>query len=206
MYPRSLQATRISSIVSRASFKEWQARLTFCSLSPIRLGPGNASSILMCGAADGLLFENQPQWESGMSQGGPLFFAAALVIAGLVLLAFGGRAYLQEQRYAREGQLLTGTVVDDSRQVGRSGGTTSFETLYEFVLPDGQIIRGKDVIDAKFFQGARVEIEYLANEPARSRIRAVGSAYEKRMWVFLGLGAAFLFVGLYLVAYDFRQR
>jgi len=141
-----------------------------------------------------------------MSPGASLFFAAALVIAGLVLLVFGGRAYLEEQRYAREGRLSTGTVLGDSRQVGRSNGATTFETLYQFALPDGRVIRGEDVIDAKFFRGARVEVEYLASAPSQSRIKATGGAYRKRMWLFLGLGAAFLVVGLYLVAYNLRPR
>jgi hypothetical protein len=141
-----------------------------------------------------------------MSPGASLFFAAALVIAGLVLLVFGGRAWLEEQRYAREGRVSTGTVLGDSRQVGRSSGATTFETLYQFALPDGQVIRGEDVIDARFFEGARVEVEYLASAPGQSRIKAAGGAYRKRMWLFLGLGAAFLVVGLYLVAYNLRRQ
>jgi hypothetical protein len=142
----------------------------------------------------------------GMSQGASLSFAAVLIIAALIFLAFGGHAYLTEERYARDGRVSTGTVLGDSRQVGRSSGSTTFETRYEFALPDGEVVRGENVIDAKFFQGARVEIEYLASEPAQSRIKAAGPAYRKRMWVFLGLGAAFLFVGLYLTAYNVRQR
>jgi hypothetical protein len=142
----------------------------------------------------------------GMSQGASLFFAAALIIAALIFLAFGGHAYQTEERYARAGRLSTGTVLGDSRQVGRSSSSTTFETRYEFALPDGEVVRGEDVIDAKFFQGARVEIEYLAGEPAQSRIRAAAPAYKKRMWLFLGLGAAFLLVGLYLPAYDLRQH
>lgn len=141
-----------------------------------------------------------------MSQGASLFFAAALIIAALILLAFGGHAYLTEERYARDGRLSTGMVLGDSRQVGRSSGHTSFETLYQFALPDGRMIRGEDVIDAKFFQGARIAVEYLAGEPAQSRIKAAAPAYRKRMWVFLGLGAAFLLVGLYLVGYNLRQH
>ena len=68
------------------------------------------------------------------------------------------------------------------------------------------MVRGEDLIDTKFSQGARVEIEYLASKPAQSRIKAAAPAYKKRMWLFLGLGAAFLLVGLYLAMYNLRQR
>jgi hypothetical protein len=121
------------------------------------------------------------------------------------LLAFGGHAHLTEQRYAREGQVASGSVLADSRQIRRSSGATTFETLYRFNLPDGQVIRGEGVIDAKFFEGARVSIEYMPSQPSQSRIKAAGPAYRKRMWLFLGLGATFLLVAIYLAAYNLRQ-
>lgn len=140
-----------------------------------------------------------------MSRKGSLLFTVAFIIAALIFLAFGGHAYLSEQRYAREGQVASGTVLADSRQVSRSSGSPNFETLYRFTLPDGQVIEGEDVIDARFFEGARVSIEYLPGQPAQSRIKAAVPAYRKRMWLFLGLGATFLLVGLYLGAYNLRQ-
>jgi hypothetical protein len=72
-------------------------------------------------------------------------------------------------------------------------------------LPDGQVIEGEDVIDAKFFEGARVSIEYMPSQPSQSRMKATGPAYRKRMWLFLGLGATFLLVAIHLAAYNLRQ-
>lgn len=141
-----------------------------------------------------------------MPQGTSLGLAAAFTLAGLIFLAVAGHAYLTERQYAREGRLSTGTVLADSRQVSRSNSSTTFETQYQFVLPDGRVIRAEDVIDAKFFEGAKVTVEYLPSEPTRSRIKAAAPAYRKRMWLFLGLGAAFLLAGIYLTAYALRHR
>lgn len=143
---------------------------------------------------------------TGMSQGASLALAAAFGLAALIFLAFAGHAYALEQRYAREGRPSAGTVLADSRQVGRSGSATTFETQYQFILPDGRVIRSEDVIAAKFFEGAEVTIEYLPGQAGQSRIKAAGSAYQKRMWLFLGLGAAFLLAGVYLAVYGLRHR
>ncbi|MGH6886088.1 MAG: DUF3592 domain-containing protein [Geminicoccales bacterium] len=166
------------------------------------LPPASAGT---CGAADRFTSTLGPQRATGMSQGASSIFAAALIIAALIFLAFGGHAYLTERRYAREAQVASGTVLADSRQVTRSSSATTFETPYRFTLPDGQVIEGEDVIDARFFEGARVSIEYLPGRPSQSRIEAAGPAYRKRMWLFLGLGATFLLVGIYLTAYNLRQ-
>lgn len=141
-----------------------------------------------------------------MPQGTALSLAAAFTLAGLIFLAVAGHAYLTERRYAREGRFAAGTVLADSRQVSRSNSSTTFETQYQFVLPDGRVIRAEDVISAKFFEGAEVTVEYLPSEPSQSRIKAAVPAYRKRMWLFLGLGAAFLLAGIYLTAYGLRHR
>lgn len=133
-----------------------------------------------------------------------LVFALAFLLAGSVLLAFGARAYLIEERFANDAREAPGLVLEDSRQIGRSSGNTTFATPYEFALPDGRVLRGENTIDAKFFRGARITVQYLESDPSENRIKAARDAHLRRTWLFLSLGGVFLATGAYLAVHQWR--
>lgn len=133
-----------------------------------------------------------------------LVFALAFLVGGSIFLAFGARTYLTEQRFAADAREAPGVVLEDSRQVTHSSSNTTFTTSYEFTLPDGRAVRGENTIDAKFFRGARITVQYLESDPSENRIKATRDAYVRRMWVFLLLGGTFFATGGYLVVYHWR--
>ena len=142
-----------------------------------------------------------------------LVVGAVWLLVGLGILAGGVFELKLNQRYARDGVTVEGVVlthsVDTTRHYGRQSTTsTSYDVTYRFQTPDGVPREGAEAVDQQLWNSLReqgpIEIEYLADDPSRSRVA------DRSPWtivVILGaVGGAFALFGGGLVGFDVRRR
>lgn len=139
----------------------------------------------------------------------PKPFAVILLIAGIIMTAVGGYFFVQDQRFETSGREVTGVITRDSEVASASDrGTadTIFRSYYRFSLPDGMVQEGTSQGTGKYFKGQKVTIQYLPGAQHEHRIKPEADDKKVKVWLFGGLGMAFLILGMYLFIYHrYRQ-
>ncbi len=78
---------------------------------------------------------------------------------------------------------------------------------YEFRLPNGQMVEGKTGEIAYYMPGYVIEVEYLPDNPAVSRIKGDGcSTVTEWIWSNVGLLILFFSPGVGLIFWRFRRK
>jgi hypothetical protein len=78
---------------------------------------------------------------------------------------------------------------------------------YEFRLPNGQMVEGKTGEIAYYMPGYVIEVEYLPDNPAVSRVKGDGcSTVTEWIWSNVGLLILFFSPGVGLIFWRFRRK
>ena len=129
---------------------------------------------------------------------------------GIVAIAVGFNALLDEQRLGREGATVSGIAVEKVYQLGDDESSTTYRIRYEYVDPaTGQRHGGTALMDVSAFRviqiGAPVQVTYLPADPATSILGAPQPQLLLPFGVF-GVGLLFAVTGSLLIATSRRAR
>jgi hypothetical protein len=129
-----------------------------------------------------------------------------LLVAGLVMLAFGGSELYRDWRFAQEGRAVRGSVVDKhvrtstsrSPGSGRRSRTQHYEVTYRFTV-DGGTFEGQGELGADQWRqltaGAAVDVVYLSSAPTSNRL--AGSNAWMLGTILVVLGVVFTSIGTF---------
>ena len=142
-----------------------------------------------------------------------LIIGAILLIAGVSFLLIGD-AKLREERLFQAAGLTANAIVESksSRVPDRPQSAQSqhirYLVRYRFTSNDGATVRGSDEVDLRSWQSIRegdpIQIVYLRDQPARSRVVANTSGTAPQQSIVVGgtlaaIGLLFLSYGLFRV-------
>jgi hypothetical protein len=125
-----------------------------------------------------------------------VFLGLALIAGSLWLWIYLLGNPINELALIRRGVTAKGFITDPS---------DSYD--YEFRLPNGQMVEGKTGEIAYYMPGYVIEVEYLPDNPAVSRIKGDGcSTVTEWIWSNVGLLILFLSPGVGLIFWRFRRK
>jgi len=154
---------------------------------------------------------------------GPQKRGSFLIIFGLLwlvfavpFLLFGLYMIRTEQRFAKEGITVAGTLtnktVEENREKDRETKkiriTKSYYAHYSFATKEGVQIQAKDSVDKEVWDGlsdkSPIQIQYLPDSPNSNRVARESSIIGG---VLLGaFGVLALIIGVYSLGYDIKKR
>lgn len=143
------------------------------------------------------------RWEFRSRTASLLFFAAVLLLLGLLLVALTARTTYQAHRLSIDGRMATATVAQKlmHRAANNGSSDTSFEVDYTFTTADGRRIDGSDTVDADAWERIAdrgpLEIQYSMSDPLINRIGA-STGVAATATAVLVLGSALALLGAML--------
>jgi hypothetical protein len=135
-----------------------------------------------------------------------LWIGILLVLPGLVFGIIGVAVALQDARFAADGVTAQGTVLSKDIRHATGSSSTSYSIRYRFTASNDQSYENSSTLDVhdweRLVERGPVSIQYLATDPSSSRLSGAGVLPFEAL--FVGLAAALLTVGGYLVRRELR--
>jgi uncharacterized protein DUF3592 len=124
-----------------------------------------------------------------------------LLVFGGIFLAIGWSLIRQAEQYQREGRQSTGVVLTKAiERATRTGSNqrseTKYTVTYRFTAEDGRSFEGRQGVSVATWDRLRekepIQIEYVASNPATSRVAGESSATLEYIFAAIGFVAAFI--------------
>jgi len=129
-----------------------------------------------------------------------------IIIAGLMLMGGVYVVHLFQQDFARTAQTATGTVIE---MVKGSGKNNSHFPVVQFITPRENVYSFQSSMGSNppaYQVGQQVEILYNPEAPEQAVIAADNSITTNyMMWLFAGVGAVLVLLGVYPLAKLVKQ-
>ena len=135
-----------------------------------------------------------------------------LLLLGLVFFRIGSNFLELNARYARDGEVTTGTVTgkDFTEEEDRERRRTEYNYFINYTFPraDGSMAEGRASVTRSVYDTLQpqqpVEVEYLPGDESLSRL--VGSTDGRSGYILTGIGVLFLIAGGAVLWVDVRAR
>jgi Protein of unknown function (DUF3592) len=175
------------------------------------------SSTESAAAAD---IDGPPLWQFRVKVNPWLIIGGILLVVGVCFRLIGDAKLREERLYQAAGLTATAIVEAKSGRVPDRPQSAQSQDIhylvsYRFTPKDGAAVRGFDEVDRRTWQlireGDPIQIVYLRDQPARSRLAANTARTAPQQSSVLGgtlaaIGAAFLGYGLYDVLRRHRKN
>jgi len=139
-----------------------------------------------------------------------LIIGFILLLASLPFILIGKHMLETEQRYEKEGVIVSGVVLNRTTETtrDRKSTSTSYYLAYKFSVKNGEELQGKGTVSEKRWSSIRendsIEVQYLASDPSKNRV-----AQESEFvagWVFIGFGGLTALIAIFVLWFDIKKR